>query len=435
MRYTLARAFILIIFSGFSRETLQPINREGVKYFGIEWDSVSALNLKTVDDKPRLMISTETDVAYDLDMTDYIVYSGHSIPLIEITTEQPMEQIPDKINYQDASISIKGFGEYDDFKQNVKIRGRGNSSWKISDKKPYRLKFDKKESLCRLKKAKSYVLSANWSDVSLMQNPIASFLGKMYNVPFTHEMIPVDVVLNGKYRGSYILTHKPGINAGSVDIDESSSVMWELDINYDEDRKFMSPILNLPVMLSDPDDMDDETFEYWKQDFIEMEKGVSEGRVADYIDVDEYVRYRMVYFLLRNNDIGFPKSFKLYKTKGGKYNFGPLWDFDVAMGFDWEDSYMPQTSGAYFWANPLMDAIEQDPYVKNLIKSYLLDFLSRKNELFDYIETYRENIRTSALRNNIAWRYENDSREWDDNIDAMINWLERRFRYIASIYN
>ena len=54
----------------------------------------------------------------------------------------------------------------------MQIRGRGNSTWKQMSKKPYRIKFQKKEKFLGkgYAKAKSWTLLANAGDKSLMRN-------------------------------------------------------------------------------------------------------------------------------------------------------------------------------------------------------------------------------------------------------------------------
>lgn len=406
---------------------------EGKKYYPFSWNDIDLINFTNSElDTVTMSLYSKNGKINKFNVDLYEILNGATVPLITITTDEEMDQIPDKINYQKAKIEVKGFGKFEDFKDNVEIRGRGNTSWTLSDKKPYRLKFDKKKQLCDLKKAKNYVLTANWTDESLLQNSIASFIGKMFDIPYTHTYVPVDVVLNGIYRGSYLLTNKPGINAGSVDIDEDNSIMWELDISYDEDLKFKSDTYDMPVMVADPD-LSEVQFEYWKNDYNEMEKAVKQGRASEYIDIDEYVRYRMVYYLLRVTDIGFPKSMKLYKTKGEKYKFGPLWDFDVAMGFNWSESYSPVLAESYFWENNLMVAIDNNNGVKELIKDYLKKFLERESEVWDFIDSHSSLIAHSAYRNNIAWSYNEE--EWEKSVERMKKWLHLRFEYIKKQYD
>lgn len=115
-------------------------------------------------------------------------------------------------------------------------------------------------------KAKNYVLLANHLDPTLMLNSVAFKIGRLLELPFTNHAIPVDVVLNGIYKGSYLLTEQIEVKENRVDLDENNSVMWELDSYWDDEPKFKSTAFNLPVMVKDPD-LTTEQFEYWKKDF------------------------------------------------------------------------------------------------------------------------------------------------------------------------
>lgn len=356
---------------------------------------------------------------------------GESIPLIEIITDEYKEEITSKTVYSDGEFNLKGFGKYEDINSDVQIRGRGNSSWQFV-KKPYRLKFNKKVSLCGLPAAKNYVLLANYMDCSLLQNVLAFEIGEMLELSFTHKAVPVDVVFNGIYKGSYILTNKPGINAGSVDIEEDKSIMWELDISFDEELKFNSPLLNLPVMVADPD-LDEETFEYWKNDFIEMEKAVYQGKAEEYIELDDAAKYLAVHEILRNNEIGYPKSFKMFKTEGGKYIFGPLWDFDVAMGKIWlGECYSQDKVNDKLRKNSLISYLYLNSKFMNLYRNHLRSVIDRLPELMSFIDDYAARIRDSALRNQTLHpAYE----DFDESIVKLKGWLQKRCEVLKVLYN
>ena len=54
----------------------------------------------------------------------------------------------------------------------MKIKLRGNSTLD-ADKKPFKIKFDSKQSLFGLEKSKDWVLLANYYDTSLLRNTLA----------------------------------------------------------------------------------------------------------------------------------------------------------------------------------------------------------------------------------------------------------------------
>lgn len=356
---------------------------------------------------------------------------GETVPLIEINTDVYQEEITSKTDYSDATFTLRCFGKDEDIERKVSIKGRGNSSWGFP-KKPYRLKFDKKTSLCGLPAAKNFVLLANYMDCSLIQNALAFKIGELLDLPFTNVGVPVDVVLNGSYKGSYLLTNKPGINAGNVNIDEGNSIMWELDVAFDEELKFRSPVFDLPVMVADPD-LDEAGFDYWKADFIEMEKAVDEGNASDYVDLEEAAKYLVVYEILKNDELGYPKSFKLYKTKGSKYNLGPIWDFDVAMGKVWlGECYTQENIGDPIWKNPLINRLNEDSEFKKAFAVHLGNIIEKVPELLAFIDNYASDIENSALRNQSIYPEYEDFRE---SVRKLKDWLLARSEALKLLYH
>lgn len=258
-----------------------------------------------------------------------------------IPSDPTLEEVKSKTDYLDADLTVEGFGAYDDFSGTAKIRGRGNSTWNML-KKPYRIKLPEKTKLCGFRKAKNYVLLANYIDLSMMRNEVAALTSQLVEMPYPTHAKPVNVYFNDKYKGSYMLMEKVGINNGSVNIpasQEAESIMFELDVNFDEDLRTMSPYFHLPLMHKDPDAPADATeakqwFANWADDFAQMEKAVAEGKnIGDYIDYHTLAKFLIVFNIACNQEVNHPKSIYLYKTRGGKYQFGPCWDFDWAFGY------------------------------------------------------------------------------------------------------
>lgn len=401
-------------------------------YVPRSWDELENISFDVENEEINFNFLDSSSISLPLSES-VSVASGYSIPHIEITTADPLNEIPNKVDYKDADFVLSGFGQQDDMSTSVKIRGRGNTSWKFP-KKPYRLKFDKKVSLCGLPSAKNYVLLANYTDHTMMQFAIATWVGRLLDLPYTNSVVPVDVTLNGIYKGSYILTNKPGINAGSVDIDEENSIMWEMDIYYDEDYKFRSPILDLPVMAVDPD-MTDELFEFWKADFIEMEEAVvsSKGaRGSEFFDMDNLAKYILVHQICDNNEGGYPKSVKMYKTLGSKYMAGPVWDFDVAFSYNWDEGtgYSYDHIDEGIWINSLFwQMIYREDYVR-AVKTNWAIIRDNFQGLLDYIDEYAEALRNSAVRNRALYSKYDD---FDESVAEMKAWLIRRFEELDKV--
>lgn len=385
--------------------------------------SIKYINSSSTPGAFRRMKVSDSDVSaqfYIQSITDCKI--GQNIPIIYIDIDNNAEVV-EKDKYLKATISIKGNGVCDDFDAaEVNIKGRGNSTWNMP-KKPYRLKFSKKQKFGGLpEKAKNFALIANFIDPTLMRNSVALKVAQMVGLPFTNHFTPVELIINGTYRGSYLLTEKIGINGASVDIDESTGILWEMDSNYDEDYKFLSPIYRLPLMVKDPDleeiaaeSGEDASviFERWKEDFNNLEKAVaaSKDRGADwteYLDMESVVKYMFVYDLCVNCELNHPKSTYLYKASiDDKYRLGPVWDFDWAFTFSGKEIENRERSillaydlpGAKFF-HDLCDNekfLEAFATVMNDFKENHLD------ELIDFIDSYAELITPAAYHNGERW--------------------------------
>ena len=140
--------------------------------------------------------------------------------------------------YIDVNISVsKCLEKYEmtDVAASLKIRGNGSSEY---DKKPFRIKFKEKQGLLGLNedlKAKSWVLINEYNDRSRMRNFSAFFIS---NYLFNHDgyystdMRFVEVYINGKYNGLYLLAEQQQINKGRVNINEAEDGYTGVDIGY-----------------------------------------------------------------------------------------------------------------------------------------------------------------------------------------------------------
>lgn len=66
------------------------------------------------------------------------------------------------------------------------------------------------------------VLSINIDDGTLLRNRIVGYMGRQLGLDFTPMYTPVDLVVNGQYRGSYTLAHQVRIGKSRVNIKELS---------------------------------------------------------------------------------------------------------------------------------------------------------------------------------------------------------------------
>ncbi|MCM1020764.1 MAG: CotH kinase family protein [Muribaculum sp.] len=417
-----------------------------------------------------------TSETVDVDVIDSTVI-GTNVPVIRVNlldypTIKDLYKTGDftKSTIYRATLSMDGNGYYDDIPETeVEFRGRGNSTWKMA-KTPYRFKLPKKQSVCGLAKAKSFALIANYLDCSMMRNAIALKLAQLLGLPFSNHTVPVNVYLNGNYRGAYFLTEKIGIGGGSVDIDETKGMLFEIDTNYDEDYKFRYTFTygnrskNLPVMVKDPDLVElaeeaagsftaDEYFNQWKADITKMLNAVtqrgSNESLSDVLDINTVADYLLVYVVARNRELNHPKSFYMFKEELGDnsvYKFGPAWDFD--WGFTYDGS---EGAGKY---NDLLFTADGNAGGYSFFRLLLQnkELLALFNQKWDnfytniwpelrlFMDDYAAIIEPSAKTNGMIWprdgSYKNQcSFDFRTNYKTLTEFLEKRVQWLNSHKN
>lgn len=358
-----------------------------------------------------------------------------AVPHISIHIVNDAE-VTSKSTYLNASITIDGKGGFQDFSGNTEIRGRGNSTWSLP-KKPYRLRLPVKAEILGLPEARNWVLLANYIDPTLMCNSVAMKIGRDLELPFTNTMIPVDLSINGTYRGSYVLTQQVEAHENRVNIG-STGVLLELDTYYDEDYQFRSANYNMPVMIKEPGLDNSSQIQPIKAEFQVFEDLLAantfpDNSYKDLLDISSFTKFFIVQFLTGNEEFNHPKSIYLYKKPAGKYTFGPLWDFDWAFGYEGSLNHFTNPGRSFFWSNNAIGTrffsrIFQDPAVKTEFKTNWLRFKNNHlNNLYTYIDDYALLIKDSHAKDNEKW---GKGAGFDTKVNAMKTYIQNRATFI-----
>lgn len=285
------------------------------------------------------------------------------------------------------------------------IRGRGNSTWMISSKKPYKIKYDKKQDVLGMGKNKEWALLANSFDPTLTHNAIMSWFGEEMVMEFTPKMLPVDVVMIGSesgttYLGSYYLAELTDIGNNRIEIPE-------LDENETENITggYLLSLYYYDQDFKEPENTVFET-EYSKIKFINENPYFDEGEltqgqelqrtyIRDYVNqidnlimnndiIDENIHNQIAelmdlkstadFWLMQEFFVNFDgyktSSNYLYKKENGKLYWGPLWDFDLMLYMVDADELVQATgfnrSLPFKWLDRLRS---NDPLFVELLKS------------------------------------------------------------------
>ena len=356
-------------------------------------------------------------------------------------------------NKVDASMSITN-GQYDGA---VTIKLRGNSSLMMPQKKfsiTTRTADGRKNnvSLFGMTAEHDWVLLNTYTDISLLRDPLAMHLWRSMGhwAPGTQT---VEVVLNDRYIGVYVLTEK--IKQGKERLDIASLKAEDSDgrelsggyilcvDKYDaNDNTFASKQKGVSlhgqtgmgmipfgaggmnngvvwtIKYPDKDKITDVQQKYIENYIHEFESVMAGPDFADpdkgyaaYIDVSDFVDFIIHSEFMHNADM-YVSSTYLYKTKtnadgtGGKLHAGPVWDYNFSMGnctfglcnvIDaWSYNGKDQGIIPAFWQKLMSDP----KFVDEVRKRYTelrKTILSTEN-LYKYIDSYAEQMQEPAKR-------------------------------------
>ena len=381
----------------------------------------------------------------------------YDLPCFYIETENAAP-IVSKDDYINCSITINNTEEeYKLSSETGRIKGRGNSTWQ-RDKKPYKLKFDKRVPLFGNKKAKTWTLLANYYDPSLIKNYLAFSVGKLFDSQqYTSSLQFVDLYLNNYYRGVYAVCEQVEVDKNRIDIETpyevgptKMSYLIELD-NWQRREEVQGKnvfVLNDNYYLIRYPDVDDPEYdaahttavkEYFQSCFDALEaKDWTE--VSRLMDVTSCADCYIIYEMFKDIDVGY-SSFYMYidrsEAVNGKLTFGPLWDFDRSAGFDGYSGAYIQSNKIFaglknIWFKKLLDFDE----FKSLVKTELIEYkdkiiseiVSATSKVLNYPKSFEQNF--------MFWDYYIASpNEWKEWVTYTNTWLQDSINYIYNYYS
>lgn len=391
-------------------------------------------------------LGREVTVRVDF-LTDHST-SQYNVPTIYLTTDDGLA-ITSKTRWKTGTVRIDGAGVFPDLPETaMQIKGRGNTSWGAS-KKPYHMKFDTSTKVLGLKKGKHWNLIANSQRLSMTTNAIAMKMAQMVEAAGANHEIPVELYLNGEYRGSYNLTENIGFRNNSIDLDdETYATMLELDSYYDDTYKFRDNSYNLPVNIKEPDFSDTGlqiTLQEVKDLFNSATKALADGDLyGTYVDFDYMARFLFVDEFSANFELMHPKSTFLYNANihdsDSKFIYGPVWDFDWAFGYSGGGHYFNKYSTVDYWersggnGQPWARAqrYNSSAFDRVYYKTWY-DFMKGGclQELIDFCDDYYRFAAPSFTHDNTIWNH-GDASDYADITTSSKAWLKERADYVMT---
>lgn len=265
-------------------------------------------------------------------------YKSENVAAMFIETDSgSMEYIHDDINYEEySSITLYTSNGKVDYSDNqCTLKGRGNSSWGY-DKRPYTFRLAEAGDLMGMGAATDWILLANASDETNLNNKLIFDLASRVGFPWVPESRWVDLYLNGEYNGLYLLTEKVEVNEERLNIDaDSGDFLCKIDLN-ERWTTLRNPFLSesgRTVEISYPENLTKTQAAEIESLTNQMEQALlseDDLRVSAIIDLDSWARRYLIDEVSGNIDSDIASCFFYFSD--GKFFAGPVWDFDMALG-------------------------------------------------------------------------------------------------------
>lgn len=384
-----------------------------------------------------------------------IITAKKGLPNININTYNA--PIDSKETYTTSSISVTNCEDeykFENISAGVRLRGNGTLE---ASKKPYRIKFDKKQSILGLNddlKAKSWVLLAEYYDYSFMRNATAFMIGDAlfnYNENyFASDFAFVNVYVNGIYGGVYVLCEQSQVNKGRVDIYEAEKGETKLDTGYFveldqyainegdcfavgdqtkynlksdyyslksdyysiEQKNYIEKYMNAVLAILYNAAMTNKYYELDSNFNLVDSKATSDYEaVSKVMDVDSFIRSFILEEIMKDIDVGY-SSYYLYvdfsaDSKINRLTTSVPWDFDWSSG---NASGTYQTNGDYNTTqfdhmNIWLYLISKCDFFDTMIKGYYKQFRSSRvmEKIYDYQDYIATNFSNDFATNFRKW--------------------------------
>ena len=246
-------------------------------------------------------------------------------------------KVPGRMRIANGGLTTYDSGYYEKGASGITIKVRGNTSAGLPNHS-FKIKLQKKEDLlCRgdiRYEDKDWLLL----DVINLNTMIGFKINELVGSQWTPGYQYVNLVLNGDYRGIYMLVESVDRNADCrLNVDKNTGYVFELDAYWwNEDLYVESSFpesLNFTFKYPDSDDITVEQLSYFQELIPEVEASLEDGTYPNYIDVESFAKWMLAHDILANTDPNGSNIFftKYDNTSASKIMMGPLWDFDAIM--------------------------------------------------------------------------------------------------------
>ena len=389
------------------------------------------------------------------------------LPLVEVTTvdgEEPTcdylsppdglsgltidnaTKVPGRLRIWRHGEYVYDSGEYVKDTTGMRIKIRGNTS-AYEKKKSFKVKLEKKADLLfrddDAYRDREWLLMKDDQNVKggeLLHLMIGLRAASLCGMPWQPQAEFVNLMMNGDYRGVYMLCESIKCDKMRVDIDhdkgfiiERDPYWWKEDFFFATDRHRMHYTFKHP----DDDDVTIEEVDRVKAMMDEVENAIWNGGIDALVDIDIMATWLMAHDILGTWD---SLGSNIYLTRhddapDSKILMGPLWDFGSIMRM--EGNWASVHTGEAFYFHYLLHlaASVNRPFIEAYQSAWERRGKYVPDEMVDYLTTFLASDEAEALQTSNQWDVERWNRPYlsvEEMAEKAIVWFGQRKEWLSS---
>lgn len=294
---------------------------------------------------------------------------------------------------------------------NAKIMAVGTIYWYRSrihedmqlGKNAYSVLFNDDISLLDSPAGKTWEFYTNTSEKTMLHNQTAFYLGSMSALEYTPRFYHVNLLMNGRYYGTYLMGEDMEVSEGRVNVGSDGFL---LGIGASSSGPvFSTSYLERAVSVIAPSASQSEASVDYISNFVTTAENAlfssdftdaSEGW-QKYMDIDSFVDWYLINEISKNENGAFRNNCMMNLTRGGKLKMGPLWDFEKAFSVD------SSPSGFVIKDVNWYARLFKDPAFVAKVKERYDFFYSHKNDIITEISNTAEYLKYAIQEDNNKW--------------------------------
>lgn len=340
---------------------------------------------------------------------------------------------------------------------NVRIKGVGSTIWQTPrvtgvgtplrelGKNPYEIQFSSAVSLLDEPKNKAWLLVTNSEDLTMLRSQTAYYMGRISNLDYTPKFHFVDMMMNGRYFGTYMMGDKVEVGSSRVNVG-SDGFLLKIDTRA-SGAHFNVKYIGSPISVVAPwVQAGDANYDYISSFLANAENALYSENFTNaasgwqkYLDMDSFVDWYLINEIAKNGNALFQADCYMHLKRGGKLKMGPLWNFEGAFG----NTGSTATGGFVVKNADWFARLFRDPAFVAKVKERFGYFYKHQNAILSDINGNAQYLRYSVRENDNKWdtfdpyksSYSNTGLLYENAVGSMKKWLIARMAWLKGEFD